>query len=86
MTNLDELHIIRFRKRDFAIQHPLSEREEGFLFECKLHQYLYSLPASPVEVVGDYADRIATFEDHNWTFSPLPTNVAEHMPTPSDSA
>lgn len=40
-------HIVRTDEFDFAIQHPLSERIGGSLFDCELERFLTGLAAAP---------------------------------------
>lgn len=41
-------HVVTFDDKGFAIQHPLRERLDGELFDCRLHQDLRDLAGPPV--------------------------------------
>ncbi|QEM41613.1 hypothetical protein SEA_FORZA_178 [Gordonia phage Forza] len=56
-------HLVRLTPRDFTIEHPIRERKNHSLFECKLDQHLRSLVAPPgapglyhaIEVNGEWS-------------------------------
>lgn len=46
-------HIVKFEETTFTIQHPLAERESGYLWDCELHSEVSDL-GPPSEGAGVY--------------------------------
>lgn len=45
-------HVVRFERDRYTLQHPITERLDGSLFDCRLDQLIQQLPAAPA--VGDF--------------------------------
>lgn len=45
-------HIARFTATDFTLQHPLTERLDGTLFDCPVHAVIANLMRPPA--IGDF--------------------------------
>lgn len=41
-------HIVQFEETTFSVQHPLSERLDGSLFDCPVHADISALAGPPV--------------------------------------
>lgn len=54
-------HIVEFEETTFGLQHPLSERLDGSLFDCQLHGRLRGLSGPPMRS-GRY--RVIEESDH----------------------
>lgn len=62
-------HIVLFGEDGFTVRHPLRERLDDALMECRLHEYIASLSGPPVKP-GRYR---ATPGDHpHWTWTEVP--------------
>lgn len=61
-------HIIRITDDGWTLKHPLAEREQDKLFDCKIHQEIQSY-ASYYDDVGDYA--IIENSNGGWSFEPV---------------
>ena len=57
-------HIVLFGEKGFSIQHPLRERVDGELFDCRLHACCRAL-GGPPRTPGRYR---ATLVDGDWKF------------------
>lgn len=47
-----DVHTVRFFVHDFTLQHPITERLNGSLFECRMHALLAALNGPPA--LGDH--------------------------------
>lgn len=45
-------HVVRFHADRYTLQHPITERLDGTLFDCRLDQLIQQLPAAPA--IGDF--------------------------------
>ncbi len=45
-------HVVRFHADGYTLQHPITERLDGTLFDCRLDQLIQQLPAAPA--LGDF--------------------------------
>lgn len=60
-------HIVVFGDDTFTVRHPLRERLDDALMECKLHEHIAGLDGPPVRP-GRYRARTAS---GGWTWEPL---------------
>jgi hypothetical protein len=62
-------HIVEFEEDTFSVQHPLSERLDGSLFDCQFHAELSALGGPPV-APGRYR-AVASGAYSRYRFEPL---------------
>lgn len=62
-------HIVQFDTDGFTVRHPLRERLDDELMQCRLHQFCASLPGPP-NVLGRYR---AVNRGPDWMFQRLDT-------------
>ena len=71
----DTDHIIQFEDHTFSVQHPLSERIDGSLFSCSVHQEIWGLDESPVPPGIYRVDASGPLDQ--WRFEPIRTEAAD---------
>ena len=60
-------HEVQFGPATFTVRHPLRERLDDALWDCRLHEYVAGLTKPPVPL-GRYR---ATWEDDEWQWEGL---------------
>lgn len=52
-------HVVIFRAEDFTVRHPLRERLDDALMQCRIHAAIAELDGPPDDVLGRYRVRLA---------------------------
>lgn len=75
-------HIVLLGEETFTVQHPLRERLNGDLWECRLHSHLVSLNGPPA-IPGRYRVYVdGDGQPLTWVAAPAPTSSSRSS-TPS---